>query len=703
MTDTTPGALGRYEIQGILGKGAMGVVYKARDPLIGRVLAIKTFRTAYLGDDEDAREFRARFLREAQSAGILNHPNIVTIHDVVEASAEGVTFIAMEYVEGTNLKEILRQGEALELPRISNIVSEVADALDYAHDKGVIHRDIKPANILLTKQGRVKLTDFGIARLEASDLTQDGQLLGTPNYMAPERILGREVDRRTDVFSLGVVLYEMLTGRKPFQGDNLTMVTHRIVYEPFTPPAELDLDVPREVIRVLQRSMAKEPFDRFATAGEMAAELELAVHLAVDSGFSGIGTVVRDVESEDEAATQDVIDHVGETAASAGEDREKAPDVKAPDDEEVTPDGWAGEPPGGSIEGDATLVAKVPDLLQGTDSPPSALPPMPASAPSAAAGPSAVAARSLSWLRGLSPRALVVAAALVAAVGLVALVAAFWPARDGPVEPAPAEIAAPEQSPVRDRYVTEAREAMDRGEVGRADRYIRQGLVVAPDDPELHELRREVGAALTEAELSADRETQIAAWLESARLSLESRQLDAAEATLGRLLLVEPENEAALELQERIAAARTAAASERRRQEARRESARAAAEEAAGAEEPVAESIPEEPEASHFELAVVFLTEISQGTLTIYADEQQIVRESFDFRKRTGLFKVQESSGQITASRRLPRGERMLRIYVGLDGRPPVVETVRHTFRGGTEPTLRIVVRGDGGVTVAIE
>jgi len=273
----SPSRLGRYEIVDELGKGAMGVVYLARDPLIGRLVALKTFRVGYSVRDLEMEQFRARFIREAQSAGILSHPGIVTIHDVVEGSDEGVAFIAMEYVRGTNLKALLQRDGPLDVTLAAAIVEQVADALDYAHTRGVVHRDIKPANIILTAEKRVKITDFGIARLDTSNLTQEGQLLGTPNYMAPEQILGKDVDNRADIFSLGVVLYEMLTRHKPFQGDNLTVVSHRIVYDHFTPPRQYIGELPPGVERVLSRALEKDPAARYQRAGDLAEELKRAV------------------------------------------------------------------------------------------------------------------------------------------------------------------------------------------------------------------------------------------------------------------------------------------------------------------------------------------------------------------------------------------------------------------------------------------
>ncbi len=273
MLPLTPTRLGRYEIVDEIGKGAMGVVYLARDPLIGRLVALKTFRIGYSVKDVEMEQFRARFIREAQSAGILSHPNIVTIHDVVEQSDDGLAFIAMEYVRGTNLKSLLQGDQSLTLPFIVEVIAQVADALDYAHSHRVVHRDVKPANILITADNLVKITDFGIARLDSSNLTQEGQLLGTPNYMAPEQIQGRDVDHRADLFALGVVLYEMLTRHKPFQGENLTVVSHRIVYDHFTPPRDYVKNLPPGLEGILAKALEKDAGRRYQKAREMVADL----------------------------------------------------------------------------------------------------------------------------------------------------------------------------------------------------------------------------------------------------------------------------------------------------------------------------------------------------------------------------------------------------------------------------------------------
>jgi serine/threonine protein kinase len=291
--------LGRYEVLNELGKGAMGVVYLAKDPVIGRLVAVKTIRTSQ-GDDDDSesREFRERFVREAQTAGILSHPNIVTIHDIGEDAESRTSFIAMEYIEGRNLKTLLADKKKFSWDEVADLIAQIGEALDYAHRKGIIHRDIKPANIILTTDGKVKITDFGIAKVASSNLTTTGQFLGTPNYMSPEQVSGAPVDGRSDIFSLGVVLYELLTNRKPFQGDNLTAISYKIVHEDFTPPGDLAPEVPHEFNPIVARAMAKDPWNRYQRGKDMALALyQLKAHLEEQKALQDLGTMVSAAEN----------------------------------------------------------------------------------------------------------------------------------------------------------------------------------------------------------------------------------------------------------------------------------------------------------------------------------------------------------------------------------------------------------------------
>ncbi|HKB08042.1 MAG TPA: serine/threonine-protein kinase [Candidatus Polarisedimenticolia bacterium] len=272
-----PKSIGRYEILEEIGRGSMGVVYKARDPRIGRIVALKTIAFSFpLGPGEE-EEFLQRFYHEAQVAGRLNHPNIVTIYNVGERSAGGDAYIAMEFVNGTNLHELLAGGGRLPLAQVSDVIEKLAQALDYAHDNGVVHRDIKPANILLTESGQPKILDFGIARLSAGGLTRPGKFFGTPNYMSPEQVTGTEVDGRTDQFSLGVILYQLLTGEKPFVGDSVTAISYQVVNVDPPPPTKLNPALRPPFDRIVRKVLSKSASDRYTRCAEFAADLLSAV------------------------------------------------------------------------------------------------------------------------------------------------------------------------------------------------------------------------------------------------------------------------------------------------------------------------------------------------------------------------------------------------------------------------------------------
>lgn len=269
--------IGRYEILSTLGQGAMGVVYRATDPLLERTVAIKTINLELSKDEFE--EFEERFYREARSAGRLNHPNIVTIHDV--GNNNDIAYMAMEFLEGDELRDILDAGAPLSLDRIAEIASQVADGLAFAHEHGVVHRDIKPSNIMILKNGGVKITDFGIALIPSASRTMAGMILGSPKYMSPEQVVGQDVDGRSDIFSLGVVLYEMLTGKPPFTGDNISAIMFRILNEMPAEPCTLKPGLPEAFNYIIAKAMAKHPDERYQNAGEMAEDLHHYLSLPV--------------------------------------------------------------------------------------------------------------------------------------------------------------------------------------------------------------------------------------------------------------------------------------------------------------------------------------------------------------------------------------------------------------------------------------
>jgi serine/threonine-protein kinase len=262
---------GRYQIVSELGRGSMGVVYRGFDPLIGRTVAIKTMLVEGLAPAE-FEEFKARFQREAQAAGILTHPNIVTVYDFGEDN--GVLYLAMELLSGKSLQEMVEEQNILPLETIVPMYEQVCGALDHAHRNKVIHRDIKPANIMILESGLVKVTDFGIAKMMSMGMTQAGQILGTPNYMSPEQVKGRGVDGRSDIFSLGVILYELVTGEKPFSGQNITTVIYKIINENPISPRELDATIHPGLSYVISKALAKDPHERYQNCRELAEDLK---------------------------------------------------------------------------------------------------------------------------------------------------------------------------------------------------------------------------------------------------------------------------------------------------------------------------------------------------------------------------------------------------------------------------------------------
>ena len=261
--------LGRYEILSELGQGAMGVVYKAIDPLIERTVAIKTIKLDL--SKEELANFEERFYREAKSAGRLNHPNIVTIYDV--GKSDNSAYMAMEFLEGQLLREVLDAHTALSIDKIVDIAAQVADGLAYAHENGIVHRDIKPANIMLVRDDMAKIMDFGIAQMPTGSRTLAGTVMGSPKYMAPEQVIGKPVDGRSDIFALGVMLYEMLTGESPFDGDNINTIMYRILNETPVPPKSLAPRIPGTFNYIIAKALAKEPGERYQSAKDMASDL----------------------------------------------------------------------------------------------------------------------------------------------------------------------------------------------------------------------------------------------------------------------------------------------------------------------------------------------------------------------------------------------------------------------------------------------
>lgn len=330
--------LGRYEILSELGRGAMGAVFLAHDPVIDRTVAIKTILASGLAP-ADHEAYRKRFFREAQAAGKLSHPGIVTIHDVGEEEQTQTPYIVMEFIDGKTLQQVADEAQGiLPVDKTLELLKQVAEALNYAHAQGIVHRDIKPANILVTSEGRAKVTDFGVARLRTTQMTVAGELLGTPSFMSPEQFEGTRTDGRSDLFSLGIILYWMLTGQTPFAGEDLSEVMFRVVYKDPTPPTQLNPHLRSEFDHALRRALAKDPTNRYQSGKELAENLQDLLE----------GRMPRSTGSEPDRPL------VEKTIAVSPRERERASDSPVPSDRRISSE--AASPSGASTPGPVVTV-----------------------------------------------------------------------------------------------------------------------------------------------------------------------------------------------------------------------------------------------------------------------------------------------------------------------------------------------------------
>ncbi len=658
----TPEKLGRYEILGELGKGAMGVVFLARDPIIGREVALKTFHIGFSAKDKELDQFRARFLREAQSAGILNHPNIVTIHDVVE-DERGAFFIAMEYVKGTDLKQLIQRRTRLDLRFVVELVAQVADGLAYAHQKGVVHRDIKPANVIITADKQAKITDFGIARMETSNLTMEGQLLGTPNYMAPEQIRGKEVDHRADLFSLGVMLYELLTGRKPFHGENLTVVTHRIVYDAFTPPAELVPNLPPGLQEVLEKALQKAPGERYQRGADLARELRAAlepVRAVRPAGASG-GSFLTDTST-------------GRSVLPAAASEEGAPAAAAPN---------------GQATG-ATFAAP----------PPAAVGPSPPPPPSVTATPPAGWGERL----GKPPLWRLVTVALLALALPLLLGRLAFGRFDQETTVEQPRLGYEEQL----RYLPDLKRgqallAEDRP--GEALEAIERALAIAPADRHLQQLRGRAERELLDLEGSDYELALISRRLAAAEAALNARRYREASLLATEILEIDPDHQPAKALQSQA----NDGLERRRRAQVRLSGGRdRLATEGAGTAQRVQPSpaVTASSVVGTAQVEVRFHSDISEGILTIYAGKRTVLKNQFRYVEKRGLLRNRKTSGGFSETLTLQSGPFKLNVYawrkVGKETSTEVTE-VRGELAEGASAVLNLKLTKAGDLEARLD
>ncbi|MFL6293642.1 MAG: protein kinase domain-containing protein, partial [Thermoanaerobaculia bacterium] len=634
----------------------MGVVYLARDPLIGRLVALKTFRIGYSVKDHEMEQFRVRFMREAQSAGILSHPHIVTIHDVMEQTDEGMAFIAMEYVRGTTLKAMLQSDQTFSLAFVVDVISQVAEALDYAHSHRVIHRDVKPANILITADNRVKITDFGIARLDTSNLTQEGQLLGTPNYMAPEQIQGKEVDHRADLFALGVVLYEMLTRHKPFQGENLTVVSHRIVYDHFTPPKEYARDLPPGVEQVLDRALEKDPARRYQRAKDMADDLRRMLSEARDD--------------------------LNETLSIASWAPGMEPGHAAPANT---------TPPGGTTVMSGSGGAGGSGGSGGT-------PP-----PVAAAAKPARPPRQKPPRQPMSARRLLLSAGVAAVVAILAAAAILlgisW--SGGPEKP-PAESVREVGSAQYAALVQQGQDFRDSLKYPEAIGAFKQALEVAPaaEKARIQSLIEDSQDRLATLVQSQTQAEQVMTRLIEARLAMQDRRYDDAIKAADAVLALEPEHAEATQV--RAAAQKGLEDLRRRRTRATPGQQPAQGEPiVAATPQPMPTAVPQEtaqPVAQKTQLRLLIHSEGPETSVKIRLKGSSIYSHTFHG-KRGGILR---KSAPFDASDvvSVPAGSNDLQVYVTPRGKAAAFSPHAGIFRAGEARSLEIRVSESGQVSV---
>ena len=691
----SPQKLGRYQVIEELGKGAMGLVYLGEDPIIGRQLALKTFRVGLSAKDAELEQFRARFLREAQSAGRLAHPNIVTIHDVVEEGGEFV--IAMEYIKGTDLKHLMQRQDRLDIRFVVDIVAQISEGLDYAHSKGVVHRDIKPANIIITAEKIAKITDFGIARVDQSNLTVEGQLLGTPNYMAPEQIQGKEVDHRADLFSLGVMLYEMVTGKKPFAGENLTVVTHRIVYENFVSPDRLVPGLPPRLLEVLDKSLQKEPDKRYARGADMGRDLR-----AVFSSDSSprLDTSIASFLSD--------VDSALANPAFGGNTMSASPAAFAGGGTMTgtsSPSGAAYPPAGGF--GGSTLGPGA-GFGGGTMSPATGVHPQPATG---VYPPGAFPARGGGHYpppAALPPPAakkngLLIAIGSLVALALIATLAWIFFRKPPPPPATTPTIAQAEQQSEAGKLIAEGRDRVAKGESGKAFEVLERALVLEPGNQEARRLLEQAQRQMLDSGAQRD-DAQVRDQLTRAEAALQTRDYDKAYAIANQILTVDPQNQRALRARGDAEEGRRRRDTEQSRVQDRLLKPGVDSGAGGGAGPTASPSAPER--VADANLKIELYSELPEGVVNVWVGSKKVWGETFDFGKGGGLFRRGKGSGTLTGGGSVPGGQVKIRAYVvgKINGESKTLSKELNTnFEGGSSHNLRINVSEEGTLTVQLD
>ncbi|MGB3565486.1 MAG: protein kinase [Thermoanaerobaculia bacterium] len=642
--------LDRYEIIDEIGKGAMGSVYLAQDPLIGRLVAIKTFNVKGLADTGTLTHLRALSVREASAAGILSHPNIVTIHDVVDTAGDSPPFIAMEYVRGTNLQELLKPCKPLPVDFVSSVLSQVSSALDYAHSKGVVHRDVKPANILITDDEQVKLTDFGIAYLRGADSANEKKRLGTPAYASPEQIMGDKVDHRADLFSLGVVLYEMLLGSAPFKGKTPAEVTHQIVHDPVPPPQSVDANFPASVADVLTKTLSKNPDHRFQSAGAMARAFRQASASLDRSAALPVKPDKKKRKRKRQVVETQVL---GEPSK-----RRLGPAIRTALTNTAKGLGWT-----------ASKLVVFAKHLRSQD---------------------------------FSLRRVLLTSLVASAVLVTIMAAGLWMVRNS-VENLPPIT---QEQALRLRYVPllkEGRALLRAGEPEAAAELFADAELIAPSVAEIPRLRMLAEQEVARLGEFEEVELEMQTLLEEGRAALEENRLGVAGEIATQVQELDPERP---KIQEFVLAVETATAEAEARRKAQPAPGPARATPPTPQPMVPAEQTPTNPEpeptpaapvlTGPADLRIDFFSHAPRGVLTIYDEQNQLLRLPFRFVEKSGFLRRKGISGRLESSLQIEPGRTTLRIYVSVGGEEPKPVTLPTTMRPGATYVLRIEVSKDG-------
>ena len=702
---------GRYLVIEPLADGAMGSIYLASDPNTGGIVAIKTLKPG--GDAEGSAEQLAAILREAQVAELLSHPNIVTVHEVVAAEGGDPPFVVMEYVQGTNLSALLTAGMPLPMDFAVSVATQVAAALDHAHLKGVVHGDVKPGNILISTDETARLTDFGIARLAADGVeSSEGPTMGTPRYLAPEQAQGKEIGRRADVFSLGVVTYEMLTGRPAFSGENSAEVTWKIARGMMDRlPSEID-ELSPQVQSVLAQALHVDPAGRFASAGEFAS----ALLGAADPVAQAQPWLEHRSEPGPEAAEQD-LDQVSTQDLSELVPAEGQSEVSA-----------ASEPDSDILDRSGEEILSLPDLDSTSVT---AVPTTPESEAESELllenGTFGTQHQGKNWpdlVQQLRPawdrlqldlewrRTGLVAGVTLVSVLLVGWLT-IWLAHPGDFD----NLGSSAEHRLRTRVVPllkEGHRLLHEGEPAIAARVFSRAEDIAPHLEGVTALRKQAERRVVLQEQRQMNEEEFAALFEEGTRALRSGRFDKAMQAAQRVLEIDPENPDALELAQRVKNSRA----EARRDPvatSRKVAETNSVEPSPQAVEPIRVSAgrPGTPPASEARtqesrpdwsrLKIDLFSYLPKGVVTVYSDDDQILLQPFRFTEKGRLFLKKGTAGRLEAEQRLSAGDAEFRIYVSAEGKETQIVNLPVSLKGGETHVLRIIVAENGSTSAQLD